>query len=80
MHCVDLGESFPTSICLQNLASMHRERAYLISLILVRPRSFNFSRALPPGGLRRGAPQGGPRGRAARVGGSAAGAAESDRF
>ena len=26
-----------------------RERAYLISLILIRPWSFDFSRALPPG-------------------------------
>ena len=48
MHCVDLGESFPTGIFLQNWLRYSRERAYLISLILIRPWSFNFSRALPP--------------------------------
>ena len=33
---------------MQNWLRYSRERAYLISLILIRPWSFNFSRALPP--------------------------------
>ena len=28
MHCVDLGESFPTNICLQKLASIHTSPVY----------------------------------------------------
>jgi len=50
VHCVDLGESFPTSTYLQNLASVQPRTSLCNFFNLVRPWSFNFSRALPPCG------------------------------
>ena len=42
VHCVDLGESFPTSICLQNLASI-QPRTSLVKFA-------RSPRTDPPGG------------------------------
>ena len=48
VHCVDLGESFPTNIYLQNLASI-QPRTSPNKFVSSSSRSFNFSsRALPP--------------------------------
>ena len=42
VHCVDLGESFPTSIYLQNLASIQSKTSLFNFFNLIRPWSFNF--------------------------------------
>ena len=66
MHCVDLGESFPTSICLQNLASIQPRTSLLTFArsprtdptgIQQKISHFHFRRNLTPLFKRTQAPQ-----------------------
>ena len=51
VHCVDLGESFPTSIFLQNLVSIQLKTSPETSKIDFRiTQRFNFPMVFSPGG------------------------------
>ena len=48
VHCVDLGESFPTNIYLQKSASIQPRRSHLIFIILAASRDLIFTERSSP--------------------------------
>ena len=51
MHCVDLGDSFPTSVYLQKLASIQPRTIHLIFIILAASRDSIFTERSSPSWL-----------------------------
>ena len=59
MHCVDLGESFPTNICLQNLASIQPRTRFVKFAPLSAYRSLRYVELIGPPNVARAFAQAG---------------------